>query len=332
MVCSIYGLLQYLLLQDEEDARSNTFYFFDTTIPRSVAEKLLSTYPYGLMSKDKYNLNRFFRKVFVRLFKNIQYPFIKTSKIFAQDFLFAQILIGRKQYALIEECPYCIELNSQKDSAEDLRQKQYSSTLKGRINMALYGRNVYHIYGDNKQCTEFYLTEENQSHVLNGKKVYIQSLEEMWKKSTDTKRAFILDVFGVTREELEIFREYPIVYLSRPMVEDGIFTENEYVELLQRIFSHFPEKEILIKTHPRDSFDYNHYFPTIPVFRKNLNMQLLQLLDVRIKTAVGICTTALSTMPKDTEVILVGPSVHPKIEQFFGSNYSISREHKMLVP
>lgn len=48
MLTSMYGLLQYLLLQDEEDARENTFYFIDgeNAIPKSIAKHISSYYPF----------------------------------------------------------------------------------------------------------------------------------------------------------------------------------------------------------------------------------------------------------------------------------------------
>lgn len=334
MLTSMYGLLQYLLLQDEDDARENTFYFIDgeNAIPKSVAEHIPSIYPFELIHRGgNSSVFRFFYKFWFALTKYKRFPFLKSCKIYSQDLAYhLDILIGRRDYSLLAENPGFITLNAQMNSAEYVRRVAYRKSLMGRIDNLFLGPVCTHAYGDNNQCKEIFMTEENTSHVLSGKTLHIQSLQSMWDDSSESKKDFILDVFGVTHRDIEVFSSKPMVFFTQPMTTDVILNNEEYTELLKKIFGKFDIEKILIKTHPLDNYNYESEFPNIPVFRKKVNVQLLQLANVHIKQAVTICSTSVQNLPEETEVIWFGPCIHPKIESCFGKNYSISRPYTTI--
>ena len=324
---SMYALLQYLLLQSEKDAKENTFYFFGSAIPKSIATKLSSEYPLEVKSEGLYGLNRILRKIRVRFIKDKLYPFLKESQLYAQDHCYMHILIGKKKYFLLSDAPAYLSLNYQTNSTLFLNTKLYSKSIRGMIETFLYGKNIFKICGDNQLCTDVYLTEENTSHILEGKQIHIDSLQDMWDQSSQSKRQFINEIFDISIDDLNLCRSKRIIFFSQPFVGDRILTEREYAEILQRIFRKFPTDEILIKLHPRDDFDYTIYFPETSVFKKKVNMQVLQLNGVVFDKAVTICSTAVVALPDTTEIIWLGPSINPKIENAFGGNYILDK-HK----
>ena len=96
--------------------------------------------------------------------------------------------------------------------------------------------------------------------------------------------------------------------------------EQEYADLLERIFSHYDYSQLLIKTHPRDHFNYVKYFPDIAVFDKPVNVELLSLFNFSFRKAVTISSAAVFSLPETIELDWFGPNIHPKIYAVSGSN------------
>lgn len=322
IACSLYGLLQYLLLQSEEDARENTFYFFSQGIPKDIQEKLPSVCPFTFNPNDKKDrVKQFFQKMRLRLTMRIRWPFVCHTKIFAQDQTSLSMLIGRNKYSLLADAPGFLALNAQKDSLTYQTLIKRRRSLSGKLESILFTPINLYAYGDNKQCEEFFLPSEDISHVLNGKIVHINPLEDLWVKSSESKKKFLLGLFGVTSEDLAFLKSRTTFFFSQPIVERNTLTKGEYIALLRQIFQSYDISDLLIKAHPQDDFRYEDYFPGIQVYRKKVSIQFLQIIGVQIKKAVTICSTSVLSLPKETEVVWLGTSIHPKIERFFGSNY-----------
>ena len=99
--------------------------------------------------------------------------------------------------------------------------------------------------GNNKQSKAFYLTEENISPILEGKEVYIQSLESLYEQSSAKKREFIMDMFGVRKEDIIMLNQKPNLFFSQPLINDCSLTEDEYIEILRDCVSVIPESIVV---------------------------------------------------------------------------------------
>ena len=153
----------------------------------------------------------------------------------------------------------------------------------------------------------------------------------MYEKSSVQKRQFLVDLFGITREEIYLFNQYPNLFFSQPLLNDCDMTEEEYVELLQKIFRHYPTGSTIIKTHPRDDFDYAKHFPEIAVFSKSINSQFLYLIGLKPKRIITIASTAIEGFPESIECDYYGTSMHPKVENFLGSNVLPNRKVNYMM-
>ena len=323
----LYALLQYLLLLDEEITRRHTFYFFTDDIPQSTIEQLpccyIHRYPNASITQLVYKR---LRKFFIALFGRLQYPFLKTAEIYAQDIPDLCIYIGNRPYNLLADAQECFSLNMQEDSLMYQRMKRKQKSVLGHLQRWIYGDLYVGYFGNNKWCKTINLTEENTSSVLAGRDVRIHSLETMWEKASRSKRNFVMSLFGVTENDAKKLNEKPIVFFSQPMIEDCKLSEEEYRDLLERIFELYDSNLILIKTHPRDKFDYARFFPHIALFNKSVNSQFLQLMGLHPKRVITISSSAIENFPESVECDYFGAAVHPKILDFFGTSYKPQRK------
>lgn len=331
MCVSLFALLQYLLLFDEDTIKKRTCYFLGYAVNEDISRKLP-----GYHFKVKQTVNKTFTpsrwmdKLSLRIFRNCKYPFIQNTKIYAQDLGFLSSLIGRQSYTMLADAPNFLTMNMQPDSAEYQRHLHRNNTLQGKLEKLLYGNVAVHTLGDNPQCVAFYLTEKNHSPVLDNKKVIINSFQELWQKSSDTKKQFIMDLFGVNTDDAQKLLGKNIMFLTQPLVQDNILQENEYLTLLQSIFNHYDRSKVIIKTHPRDAFPYRQYFPDIEVYDKKVNIQLLLLSGVRLQKAVTICSSSINAFPNEVEADWFGTGLHPNLRQFYGEEMKPFRPYHQM--
>lgn len=326
---TIYALLQYMLLFDDDIVFHHTHYFLTDTSTRLVCKKLKATYFKTTFTKDwKGRIERKFAKL-TYIFERRKYPFLKTAKLYANGHT-ATYWLGRRSYSLLADAPDFLTHNMNVDSLEYQRQRRRSKTLQGKLEMLIYGKPVVCFLGNNDQCEEVYLTEPNISPVLQGKKVHIDTLQHLWEKASDYKKQFIMEMFDLDSEVYALLLSKKIWFFSQPFTTDAQMTEEEYRDLLKKIIERYGEDKLLIKLHPRDKFDYGRYFPNIAKMSKPVNIQLLTLNKILPEKAVAICTGAVDCLPESVQLDWYGATAHPKILRFFGDQLIPQRAYNSV--
>ena len=321
----IYALLHYLLLADERDARDHTIYYcYNKGIDKNIRDHLPSI---TLPNSTGGLLKRVFWKILWKWQCVIQYPFLKTAEIFAQDHIpMAAILIGDNHYSLLSDGPNCFSRDYKAESVLFKMRKKKNNSFYGKVEKHILGDVCVNNMGGNPHCDMIYLTEENTSPLLENHHVDIQSLNDLWEKSSPQKKKFILEVFNCSGEDIDLLNGKSICFLSQPLVNDRILTEGEYHDLLERVFQKYDINQLIIKTHPRDTFDYKKHFPQIALFDKPIGTQLLAILGgTNMRKVVTISSSAIEAFPVSVEADVFGTEIHPKIEAGFGSTYTFSR-------
>ena len=322
----LFPLLQYLLVMDDDVAFNHTYYFVCEIIPEEMREQLpCSCFDYYGKSLTQ-KIRRRCDKIKLRLCKYLEYPFLRNAELFAYDIPYLSLCIGERPYSLLSDAPNWLNLHMQPTSEVYRLQQQKASSLVGRIQRWFYGDLFVHHFGNNMQCRAVYLTEENSSPIMEGKQVFVQSLDTLYNKSSEKKRQFIKKLFNIQEEDIALLNQYSNLFFSQPLLKDCGLTEDEYVKILQKIFKNYPEGSIIIKTHPRDTFDYKKFFPKVVVFSKSINSQLLYLMGVRPQRIITVSSTAIEGFPEAIECDYYGNSIHPKIEAYLGNNFRSSRK------
>ena len=331
---SIHALLQYLLLFDYDTTAHHTAYFTGYAVSKEIASRLPGVWIPFEQTSDKQSLDRMFDKFRLRLARHTRYSFLLKAKLFAFDVGFVPPLIGHSPYALLSDGPLGLAQNTQSDSIDFQRQQHRRKTLSGRIEQLLFGPVALNRWGNNEQCRELYLTEKNDTPVLQGKKVNIASLRELWDKASNESKNFVKSVFDVSNEDISILNSRRFMFCTQPMVGDGILTHEEYLAILKPLFESYGTQNLLLKLHPRDTFDYQRYFPEVAVYGKKVNMQLLVLLGANVERAITICSSAVNSFPESVAVDWYGTDFHPKLHAWFGTMVPPYRayEQKTISP
>ena len=323
---NFFPLLQYLLLMPDDIISHHTYYFVNEKIPASIRDYIpCSSFVDGETSFFR-SIEKRWNKLSFRFLKYFNYPFLKKAEIFAYDMPYFNILIGKREYRLLADAPNWLTLNMQEHSIEYNRQLKRASSLLGKCQKILYGNIFINYFGRNNQCKVVYLTEENHSPILNNKTVIINSLDNLWAAASKEKQTYVKKIFGISDEDIDILNSRPIIFFSQPLIDDCGLTAEENLILHNRIFSNYLHSNIIIKTHPRDTFDYQKYFPDIIVYNKKVNSQLLLLVGIQPQKIVTICSTAIETFPEVISCDYYGTSVHPKILKYLGSQYLPKRK------
>jgi len=318
---NIYPFIQYYLLMDDDTVFHHTYYFFNDTIPENIQQHFpCSVYKYVNRSiKDK--ILKRVHKVQLRYFKYSQFPFLQSAEIYAYDIPYLNLCIGNRPYKLLADAPNYLTLLTQENSQEHIRNEKHANSLLGKIQGFFFGDLYIHFHGNNSQCKAILLTEENTSPVLKGKEVLIQPLETLYKNASNKKQVLLKNIFDISDADIEFLKSRPNLFFSQPMIKDCGLTSDEYVEVLNHVFSNYPSHSIMIKAHPRDTFDYKKYFPDVELFSKPVNSQFLSILGLSPKKIFTICSTAIEGFPESIECDYYGAQLHPKFEHFFGNSY-----------
>lgn len=318
---TLYPLLQYLLLMEDDIVFRHTFYFLNELIPQNVRHQI-PCHCFNYFGKEITNkLERRLMKLKLRFFKYVDFPFLKTAEIFAYDLPYGSLCIGNRNYNLLPDAPNCMTLNSRYDSAEYIRMQNHANSLVGRLQRVVFGDLFVHYLGHNSQCKAVYLTEENNTPVLEGKKVSVQPLSSLWEKASKAKRDFLMSLFDLSHKDLTFLNSRPNLFFSQPLMKDCGLSESDYLDILAKIFRNYPSSSVIVKTHPRDNFDYSKHFSDIVVFSKPISSQFLYLMGATHKKIITISSTAIEGVPESIECDYYGIHIHPKLEQFFGNNY-----------
>lgn len=331
MTPSIHALLQYLLLFDYDTVANHTAYFTGYAVSQAIASRLPGVWFPVRQTGNRQSLSRVFSKIAIRATSHLRYPFLRNAHIFAFDVGFVPPLIGNRPYALLSDGPLGITQNMQTTSAEYIRQQHRSHSIQGRLEEMFFGPVAVRGWGNNPQCREFYMTEENQCVVFRDKPVHVNSLRSLWEHAEPATHHYIKHIFDVDDSDIAILNSRPYIFCTQPMVKDGILSEKEYLAILNPIFEHYGTSKLLLKLHPRDDFDYQHYFPEVTVYSKKVNMQLLVLLGANVERASTICSSSVNSFPPEVQVDWYGTDFHPKLKAWFGSAVPPARPYNQIT-
>ncbi|MBO7337643.1 MAG: hypothetical protein J6U33_03250 [Paludibacteraceae bacterium] len=322
---SLYPLMQYILLKDIDTVKKHTFYIFTDVISKDIRKHLPCVHYKHDSGTFSQNLKKRLDKFAILLFKYCRFPFLKTAKIYALDMTYTCLFIGKREYDLLSDGPGCLTSNMQENCAAYIRQKAKANSLVGRIQRLVFGDVFINNWGNNKQCQELYMTEENVSPIVDSHKTHVKSLKQMWNEASEETKDFLLEIFSLDKSDIESLNSRPLMFFTQPMTTDCGMSENEYAEVLKKMLGRYDNTQLIIKTHPRDRFDYQSLFPDALVYRKAVNAQLLELTGVKPKKVITICSSSVEAFSEDIECDYFGSDIHPKIEHHFGKEYFPNR-------
>ena len=161
-------------------------------------------------------------------------------------------------------------------------------------------------------------------------KVEIINLKNLWSKKSEEEKKEILDIFGFNERTISKIKNKKNILLTQPLSEDGFISEKEKIELYKKVIINYLEKDLVIKTHPREKTDYKKYFPEIEILNQSFPAELFDLLDIKFETAITIFSTAALNFSKNSKVDFYGTKVHPNLLKQWGDSEKIMKANKFL--
>lgn len=288
--CSTYALTFYLLMSSKQEIE-NTCFFFSHTIPEPIRKKFSNVIFIDL--NDFWHRSRYLLAPYTFIKRKIQWPFLDKADIYGLDFYW-DLLRGLKMN-YIEDSPNVLDIWETSRLYESYQKGQKESTIKRKIKQWLFGKYYQCPVGTSSAVKAIYTSSPYNKPYHQGKSKIVIDLKQMWENSDTQKKEFILNIFNLTANDLQILKSRNVILLTQPYVEDKKMSEEQLISIYNDIINKYGTENVLIKPHPRDKRDYKHFFPNTILFNKSIPMQLLVLLGVNYKHIVTInSSSALS--------------------------------------
>lgn len=320
IVGSIYALLVYLL-NSTVDEMEKTFYFFSYGIPESIQKKIKNKQHFDL-KKNKYLNNKFVLLILLRFGQYFRWPFFKKSQIYAQDhLLISSYLIGYKKYIEIEDFPKFYERYFVRKTR--LLRLKFWRDDKYKLRWlwkCLVSPSFGYVDGHNDICTTLLLTDSSYiPKALKSKNIITNPLRKLWFNSSDVKKSRILNIYNLDNNDISEICSKKKILFTQPFSDDNFISINEQRRIYKEILKNYDSSEIIIKVHPRDTFDYIEDFPKVVVFNKPIPFQLFDLLNVKFDTAITVCSTAVNSIEYDVKIDWYGTKISNQLVSRIGN-------------
>lgn len=305
---SLWSLLTYMMVSSEEEILKTNYFFTNKGIHQSV-RKNFKHHVLNISWDDNVNW-RLAQLIytFAPIYYRIQFPYLMYADVYGIDQGWAiRSVIGRNKYTLIEDgvLDYTVERNIPKQSKDWLRK-------------ILWGPIYKHDFGRNNNCKSIILTQSFSNPVL-AEKAQSYDLKKLWEKSSESKKSLILSKFNLTQRDVDMMTKHPVILLTQALSEDGIFSEEEKIKFYKEMVRPYGFHNVLIKPHPRERTDYSTSMPECSTMNKVMPFQLFDLIGVKFKTVITVCSgAALSLQNSDTIIDFKGSEIDPRIAAKYG--------------
>ena len=149
---------------------------------------------------------------------------------------------------------------------------------------------------DYKHFVKFYTVRYLGGIDTQDERIEYLNIPTLWKRLDKSKQKIFVQRFGVSEKDFTNFKEKSILFVTQPLTEDGITSEDQKIELYKSIMSQYDVEKVIIKPHPREKTDWKKVFPDVPVIPQILPAELLSLLLPKLDKMVTFFSTSACTI------------------------------------
>ena len=321
-VGSIYALLVYLCYSSMEEIQ-NTFFIMGHGIDSEIANRLEGqmvivdqddiTHPFAKMLMGSF----FTSWIYLRYLKWKVLPkFDGNEELYVQDFHLLSSLVCNRAYNLVEDGAGFF-MNVQKINNGFESQRKLRSTKRYKLYQLLYGKNYCCFHGDSPFCKKVIITRADDTPpYLDSVSKEVFDINNCWHFFSEEKKSFILKLYDITDEDVSLLKHYNVVFFTQPLYKRAGY--NSYLEVIRKLIDKYRGEKFLIKTHQTDDFDYESHFPEVPVFRKKIPSQLIDMLGIRYQKVITFGSASVCNYNYPVEVDWYGYNPFPSIYKSVG--------------
>lgn len=305
---SIYSLLLFLLyIGDSKD----NLYISTTRIDNDIfsnliGDKIIFSNKFVIKLKREKNtfkriLHAISHKIYIRT-KIPSFSIFNFEKIYVQDIsFFDRYLLNQHKYTIIE------------DGYGNYENIHYFENNEQQLKKLTFKR--VRSWGLSKNCGKIILTGIGYIPKSITKKVELIDIKTLWKKSNSQND--ILRIFNINENLINSLTKKSTILLTQPFSENHVLTEAEKIEVYKKCVD-VNYSDLIIKTHPDETTDYNKYFEGATVITQLFPFEILGLLDIKFKKTITLFSTAALSFKDDSEIVWCGSEVHPKLLEKYG--------------
>lgn len=314
VVDTVYSLSLYLLYQPFE-AYDKTLFFVGNVIPENISSKFKHVFRIDYKTENFYSkINLICLQLKIRKYRDI----IRHSTIYAQDHIaFSGWVIGTNDYVLLEDAPNIFTIYKTISFMNPAPLNSFKARLDNKVFKKLF---LEHSLGRNQQCKSIIYTSptDSDSELLTDKEAIYVDLKKIWNESDREKKRFIHSLFDIDEDIFNTYKNNNIIIFSQPLSHDCKLSDEEICDIYSPYIEKYKNDGIIIKPHPRDTFNYSKIYPNITIMNTKAPMQILSAMGLSFKKAITVCSSAISSMDSDCEIIWIGTSANPKILAVYG--------------
>lgn len=168
--------------------------------------------------------------------------------------------------------------------------------------MGFHVANYNECFGTHKNIKKIYLTQKNVPEVIKDKTEVID-IKKMWKDKTDEEKNKILEIYNL-KDTINKIEDNSILLLTECFSEDGTLPFDEEISIYEELIEKQENKNIIIKTHPRETKNYKDIFPELVVINQPFPLEILKCMDINIKKVITIASSATLNFADECEIEL----------------------------
>lgn len=148
-------------------------------------------------------------------------------------------------------------------------------------------------------------------------KVITIDVFELWRQLEERKKQLVLKIFGLENIIISSKPINNVLLLTQPLSEDGYISECDKIEIYRKLISKYSKDKIVLKRHPRELTDYEHYFPDVSVFPSSAPIEIIQCIGGKFNKVVTLFSSAALQF-EDASVDFYGTRFDSRLESSFG--------------
>lgn len=145
-------------------------------------------------------------------------------------------------------------------------------------------------FGTHKNIKKVYLTKNDVPKVLENKAEIID-FKKSWNGKSESEKTKILEIFNIDKVIEELDDDLTLL-ITQCLSEDNLLPLEEEIEIYNNLIRNHGNDDIVIKTHPRETKDYDKIFPEIKVIQEQFPLEILKCVDVNLNEIITVSSTA----------------------------------------